>query len=241
MAEKILTIKVNADTKQVEASFQNVSKYLNDMAGKASFVTTLEKERARVIRSLGDAYGSLKDKISQLNAIQNENLRGGAAKAVENSAAVSKLNAELQKQLELFGKLRAANLGGIPLPKTTATGDSTSISAMMGAAPKPKPASMYVSGGAIGKLTEETRTYTTVAEARAAADAKVAAGAKNLEKVQRSLFESVVQSTIIYKTFTSALQLVQETLANIPAAGIRMQQAQAAATAIFGSAEGLRN
>lgn len=337
MANKILTIQLNADTKQAIAGINGVSDALNSMAGKTNFVLSLEKEREKINRKLEDTARAYAERVKKINEIQDESLRKQSLNALENSKGLARTNAELEKQLRLFKDIRAAQLGGLTVPRTevakatpTVSTETTPFSLGLSKSYEQlkadaeaytrklkeesikqqsiekeklqglqnilemerairenarrqeravrqkqiedafarqearttgfgntitqagiyRPASdnkldmtrrlsAFTQAEEAKRLAEATRRQADADEAANKASQKRLEYFRNLQSSQRSLTESVIYSTVIYKAFTATLQGVEQALLGIPKAGIALESVQASLTATVGSAAGM--
>jgi len=248
MADKILKIKLEVDTGQAAKLVRitdDLTKQTNTQIAKSKELLAAE---AKVAEARNAAVSSLSKVIIQAEQYNNLLRQGGTAAYLANTQAKAGLDSYNSKLVETQNNLK----------KLISQQGSLSTSFAFASGQSKAPSSGYQTSAsdtaAQGVRARNPLTGQAIlAEASAQDKLKESILATNKARLSehnsldlatekhRSLVTRIVEGVSIYRIYTTAINLAEQALLNIPKAGIQQQANKASIFAIFGSEEGKAN
>jgi tape measure domain-containing protein len=252
MVEKILKIKLEVETGQ-SAKLVDV---VNNITVKTNTLISKSKEllaaEAKVTEARNAAVSSLSKVIVQAEQYTNLLKQGGTAAYLANTQAKAGLDSYNSKLIETQNNLKKL----IIQHNILSTTEQTSFAFASGQSKAPsfgyKPSASDTANQGIRArnpltgqaILAETSAQDKLKESILSTNKARLAEHSSLDlatEKHRSLVTRIVEGVSIYRIYTTAINLAEQALLNIPKAGIQQQANKASIFAIFGSEEGKAN
>lgn len=237
MAEKIVSIKIVANTDNAGNSVKKLAVEFEKLEKSQVTISAIEEKRNFLLAEQVKAASKLiavQDKLNSSNISANF-----AIGALQSS--FTKYKKEIQETEAALKALANAQTLGINPNAKTASG---APGARLTTPATPQAGFSFISGAggvSAAKAIKEQETLAKATDLVTTSQKALKTAIVETNVQHKNMFVHIGEIIGIYRLYNATLNLTQQALLNIPKAGIALQQTQASVTAIFGGAEGLNN